>query len=495
MQPANCTKAWARDFCCAGCAAAARWILGSQLGDYYELRTQVAGRAQTDATDLAAWDDEALLATHARNVPGGREIVLLTDGMRCAACAWLIDRALVREPGVNEVSANAVTGRIRIAWNPAAGRLSQALARLLALGYRPFLAGDAGREQARRSERRRWLLRTGLAGLGTMQAMMLAEALYLDSTGSMPDPTRDFFRWITFLIATPVVFYSGWPFLAGAWRELRSRALGMDVLIASSTLLAWGASTFETVRGGAHVWFDAAVMFVFLLLVARLLEQQARALANSRVDALARAQPLLAVRETEGQATESVPVSRLRTGDVLRVAPGETVPADGLLRDQPAAFSESLLTGESRPVMHQPGDRIFAGTLCPDRVTRIEVVATGQSTRIAGLSRLVQQAQETRPRIARLADRIASRFVLALFALALLTWLVWLRLDPSARVRDHAGDAGDQLPLRAVLVDSCRARSHPRNARETRRARRAGRGARNARAGHRHRVRQDRHAG
>src|SRR3546814_7346959 len=109
-----------------------------------------------------------------------------------------------------------------------------------------------------------------------MQAMMCAEALYLDFNNEMPLTTRDFFRWITLLVSSPVVFYSGWPFIAGMARELRGRRLGMDTLIASATLLAYGASLVETIRGGVHVWYDAAVMFVFFLLVARMLEQRAR---------------------------------------------------------------------------------------------------------------------------------------------------------------------------------------------------------------------------
>ena len=109
--------------------------------------------------------------------------------------------------------------------------------------------------------------RLGVAGLGAMQAMMYAEALYLDTAGEMSAATRDFFRWITFLVSTPVVFYAGWPFLEGMARELRSRRLGMDTLVAGSTLLAYFASLIETLRGGVHVWFDAAVMFVFLSLI------------------------------------------------------------------------------------------------------------------------------------------------------------------------------------------------------------------------------------
>ena len=200
-------------FCCTGCAAAARWIADADLGDYYRLRQTDAARVGTEAIDYAAWDRADLLAEHSTSVDGGREITVLTDGMRCAACAWLIDRALTREPGVREIAANAITGRIRIVWDDARTPLSALLSRLASLGYRPSLATGEAHEQARRRERNRWLLRLGVAGLGSMQAMMFAEALYLDTAGEMPLPTRDFFRWITFLVSTPVVFYAGWPFI------------------------------------------------------------------------------------------------------------------------------------------------------------------------------------------------------------------------------------------------------------------------------------------
>src|SRR3546814_4351041 len=221
--------------------------------------------------DFSAWDRDDPLHEHVHAVEGGPETTLLTDGMRCAACAWLVDRALRREPGVLDTSANAVTGRIRIAWDPAQAVLSTLLQRIAALGYRPYLSGGEAREQARRTERNRWLLRLGIAGLGTKQAMMLAEALYLDFNNEMPLATRDFFRWITLLVSSLVVFYSGWPFIAGMARELRGRRLGMDTLIASAPLLAWGASLVETIRGGVPVWYDAAGMFVCFLLVAWML--------------------------------------------------------------------------------------------------------------------------------------------------------------------------------------------------------------------------------
>ncbi|HEY4560005.1 MAG TPA: heavy metal translocating P-type ATPase, partial [Lysobacter sp.] len=420
-----------RAFCCDGCAAAAQWIRESNLDDYYRLRSEHASRVGSEPADFAVWDRDDVVAGHARDIDGGREITLLTDGMRCAACAWLIDRALSREPGVLEASANAVTGRIRLVWNPKKTALSAALRRLALLGYRPYLAAGIADEDARRRARNRSLLRIGLASLGAMQAMMFGEALYLDTAGTMAVATRDFLRWITFLVSTPVVFYAGWPFLEGAWRELRHRRLGMDVLVATSTLLAYVASVVETVRGGAHVWYDAAVMFVFLLLGARTLEQHARAAANAQVDALARARPVLATRELDGGTHETVPVAALRVGDIACIAAGEPVPADGALLDADARFEEALLTGEPHPVERHEGDVVYAGTICRDRPARIRVTRTGSDTRLSELTRLVEQAQAHRPRLAQVADRIAGVFVVAMLLVAGATFIGWRLHDPS----------------------------------------------------------------
>ena len=432
-------------YCCHGCAAAAEWIAGAELEGYYRLRSAGGTRVGDELPDLAVWDRADVQAEHSRPVEGGREITLLTDGMRCAACAWLIDRALRREPGVLDCGANAVTGRIHISWDPARTALSAPLQRLAMLGYRPYLAGSVEAERERTRERRRWLLRLGIAGLGTLQAMMLAEALYLDFDSTMPVATRDFFRWLTFLLSTPVVFYSGWPFLSGAMRELRERRLGMDVLISSSVLLAYFASLWETIRGGEHVWYDAAVMFVFLLLAARMLEQRARAVASAQVDALARARPAFATRERADGSRETVPLAALQAGDLACVAAGESVPADGTLLDAEAWFEEALLTGESAPVRKLAGDPVYAGTVCRERPARLQVTCTGAATRISQLARLVEQAQAHRPALARTADRIGSRFVLLLLPVAAAVFAWWWYHEPARAL---------EVTL-ALLVISC----------------------------------------
>ena len=429
--------------CCIGCAAAARWIGEAGLDDYYRLRDKCAPRPDATAPDFRAWTHPEIVAQHVVAVEGGLELTVLTDGMRCAACAWLIDQSLRRLRGVLDAGANAITGRVRFVWDPAVIELPRILTQLHTLGFAPYLTHSAADEAARRATRRRDLLRLGVAGLGTMQAMMLAEAVYLDRAGEMAVATRDFFRWVTFLVSTPVVFFSGWPFLQGLARELRARHWGMDTLVGSSVLLAYGASLVETLRGGPQVWFDAAVMFILFLLIARQLERWARERARAHVDLLARARPVLVVRETP-EGREHVPASAIAIDDVLHVAPGESVPADGVVLEG-GEFDESLLTGEPLPVAKLAGVGVLAGSTCMHAAVRIRVTAVGQHTYLSFLQRLIERAQGERPPSAQLADRVASVFVPTLLLIASGVFAAWWQLDPARA-----------FPIAlAVLVVSC----------------------------------------
>lgn len=439
-----------RQVCCSGCAAAAQWIRDAGLGDYYRLRQADGQRVDQSRDDYRVWDRTDVQHGHVIDGRHGKEITVVVEGMRCAACAWLIDRALMQCPGVQSVSANAVTGRVQLGWDAQQTQLSSVLSRLAGLGYRPHLARGESAERERRRERSVLIARLGVAALGAMQAMMFAEALYLDSAREMAPATRDFFRWITFLVATPVVFYSGWPFLSGMVRELRQHRAGMDTLIASSVLLAYGASLVETLRGGAQVWFDAAVMFVLFLLAARLLERLARQRASAQLDTLARAQPALAWRERpddagNGSRREQVPVSALDVGDIVQVATGDAIPADGCVLDDAIDVDEALLTGESVAVSKPVGAEVLAGSLCRQRSARIEVTRTGSNTRLSQLTRVVERASAQRPRAAQWADVVAGRMVAFLFLFAIAVFVYWL---PSG-----AGHAFE-IAL-AVLVVSC----------------------------------------
>lgn len=433
-----------QSFCCTGCSAATLWINDAGLSDYYELRTQQAPKANVDSIDLAAWDHPDTLAKHARVSDAGNDIIISVQGMHCAACAWLIDRALSKQIGVSEVSVNAVTGRLHLRWQQKVTPLSSLITCLQRLGYRAFLTRGSELEQSREKEKKQLLLRIGLAALVAMQTMMFAEALYLDTANAMPVGTRDLFRWLCFITATPVVFYSGMPFIKGMWNECKQKTLGMDFLAASSILLAYFGSLYQTLIGGQHVWYDAAVMFVLFLLVARFLEYRTRQIAYEQSDTLARAQPCLAnvIRDEKNIA---IPVDQLKADDVLCINPGESVAADGTLLSEAAAFDESLLTGEASPVMKHKGDFVFAGSIGSLQSARLRVTKAGRDTGLSQLLYRVESAQLKKSGVVHYAETIARYFVLGILLITAMVYFYWLQAD-AARAFEIA---------LAVLVVSC----------------------------------------
>ncbi len=415
-----------RAFCCTGCRAAAEWLHQGGLADYYTLRSESTGRVDA-VQDFGDWDSAGFRRLYVHEIDGQSECDLSIGNIRCAACAWLIDRIGQQMPGVSSISVDPATTHARVRFDPARTPLSAIAARLAAIGYAPRVVQDP--VDAKR-ERRQSLKRLVVAGLGAMQAMMFTEALYWGA-GELDVGTRDFFRIIAMLVATPVVFYSGFPFFRGAWRELSLRRPGMDVLVALSVGLAYVASMIETIRGGPVVYFDAAVMFVALLGGARHVETIARNRATERLQLIAAAQHQHADRVDEHGHTTAVALSELRPGEHIRVPSGESVPVDGRLRSASARVDESLLTGEAEPVQRASGDTVLAGSIALDAPLLLEVVAVGTATRLGQLrarigSGLHQQASSTE-----LGQRIAARFTLAMLAIAALTGLYWLQTDAS----------------------------------------------------------------
>ncbi len=416
--------------CCPGCKAAAEWIEHLGLGDYYRLRSEPALRT-SEQDDYAAWDRPALRRLHVRTAAADRaEVVVLVDGLRCSACAWLIERAMRAMPGIHDVGVNALARRVVLDFNPAQLALSTMLEALARLGYRPHPLTADMIDSQRQRESRAALKRLVVAGLGTMQAMMMAVALYAGVFDGIDPSVREFFRWLGFLVATPVVMYSAQPFFRGAWREWRTRHLSMDTPVALAIALIYLASLVGVFVGGHEIYFDSVCMFVLFLLVGRHLALRARHRASDVVDALARLQPVLADRR-EGDVFVSVAVHELEAGDIVRVANGTAVPADGELIGPRCRVDESMLSGESRAVGREPGQGVIAGSLIVDGPVEIRVQRIGADTVLAGIVRMVTRAASERPKIARLADARATLFVVRVLCVTLITALVWAWFDPS----------------------------------------------------------------
>jgi Cu2+-exporting ATPase len=439
-----------RRFCCTGCLAIALTIHEAGLDAFYASRTSVSAKPREDAGDdeWTRYDDAAVPAGFVREVDAERaEASLLLDGMSCGACIWLIEAWLLRQPGIERARVNFSTRRAQVVWKRGEASLATVLRAIVAIGYRACPYDPGRRETVARRERRSLLARMAVALLAMMQVMMFAVPAYLSGDELAPE-ARMLLDWASFTLTLPVLLYSAAPIFRNALRDVRMRSPGMDVPVALGLGAAFVASTWSTLIAGGPVYYDSVTMFVALLLVARYVELVARHRAGDAIEAVARHRPTLAERIAGWPAdrgTGTVPAATLARGDHVLVRPGATVPADGDIVDGSSHVQEQMLTGESEPRARSTGQRVLAGAVNGESPLVVRVTAAGAATQLAAVLRLTGEAADARPRVARLADRVATWFVGALLLLALVAACTWWLVEPTRALAVTV----------AVLVVSC----------------------------------------
>lgn len=268
-------------FCCHGCKAVCETILQEGLSGFYHHRSApaITPKPLEDSlvSQLRLYDHQRLQQSFVHRRPDGLPSAqLLIEGITCAACIWLIEKHLGKQPGVISINVNHTTQRASLVWDPQQTTLSNLLIAIAELGYqaRPFEPNTL--EQSLRAEQKRAIIRLCVAGMGALQGMMLAVPLYFGVIHDVTPQFQEFFRWLSLLVATPVVFYSAQPFFRAALRDIRFRHLTMDVPVSLAIALAYSASAWVTIAGGRHVYFDSVCMFTFFLSLGRFLEMRAR---------------------------------------------------------------------------------------------------------------------------------------------------------------------------------------------------------------------------
>jgi P-type Cu2+ transporter len=371
-----------REFCCAGCEAVARTIAGAGFERYYETRTAAAERpSQRNPIEE----------------PAGSEASLILEHVRCAACLWLIEQVLRRHPGVTHASVNYATQRAQVSWDAEKASLAAIVESIRSVGYDACPYDPRKQDEVERLERRTALWRLFVAGFGAMQVMMYAFPAYVDEVG--PEVAQ-VMRWASLLITLPVLVFSCAPFFSGAAREAAQRRIGLDTPIALGLGFGFAASAWATVSGWGEVYFDSISMLAFLLLGARYLERAARRRAARALD------PLL----KWGNARTYSP------NQVVSIAPGERIPADGVVLEGASSADESLLTGESRPVPKRAGDELVGGSVNLEQPLVMRVTRAGADTRAAAIARLAERGAASKPRMVETAERVARE----------LTWVIVL---------------------------------------------------------------------
>ena len=410
-------------FCCRGCQGVYRIISGAGLGQFYEQRTWDE-KGVPGGVFESEFDEEALSSHIISQNDGCSEITALIDGIRCASCIWLLEKIVKKQKGVLSFRINYGTHQAVIKFNPQETSSGTIFRSISQLGYLPLPYSFGTAQLSALQEKKALLVRFGTAAFLSMQLMGFSFALYAGFFHSIAPEMRLIFQYFSALVATPVVFYSGWPFLIGAWRNLVNRSASMDLLISLGVLSAYCYSIYA-LANDAEVYFDTAAMIITLILLGRIFESSARHRAISSVEKLLRLAPDSATKICGGK-TQTVPSSNLLPKDNILVKAGERVPVDCILVEGETEFDESSITGESMPVLRKENDEIIAGTLNLISSVTLRVEKKASESFIARMAKLVEEAQSRQAPIQSIADRVATYFVPVVTLIAFSTWYYWL---------------------------------------------------------------------
>ncbi|MCG8428967.1 MAG: heavy metal translocating P-type ATPase [Chromatiales bacterium] len=408
---------------CAACSTRLEKVLNRQQG-IATASVNLANNSaavEFDSKTLSVTDIAAAIAKAGFAVP--RETYEFNIiGMTCAACSTRLEKVLSRQPGVEEASVNLATERASVT-GPAGSLSAQALIQAVAkTGFTATPVQNEAEQLAaaqKQAEARNRAEMIKLIAAVVLTLPLALPMLFMPLGMDLMLPPL-----LQFLLATPVQFWIGWRFYEGAFKSLRGGAGNMDVLVVMGTSAAWGLSTWVTLKGGGHLYFEASAMVITLVLFGKWMEGRAKASAASAIRALMALRPEVATVERAGVLTE-IPAEQVRVGDIVVVKPGERIPVDGLVIEGSSQIDESLITGESLPVLRAVGDKVTGASVNGDGLLRVETTQVGAESTLSRIIRLVVTAQASKAPVQKLVDRISEIFVPIVAVIALGTFLAW----------------------------------------------------------------------
>ena len=368
------------------------------------------------------------------------------DGMWCASCSILVEQVLTRMPGILGAQIDFATSTALVAMDAATTSSTDVEKAITKLGYSAKERNLS--EDDLEFDRDRGLLRRfGVSLILTIFVMMFSVPIWSGYLPQFPPMLRDSLEYGLWALATPTIFFSGWPFLRGAWSSLRHGVPTMDLLIAIGSLSAYGYSIYTIFAHGTYLYFDTSTMFITFLLLSRNLEVGTRNRAAGVVRMLAKLDVKSAWVMLDGQ---EIPrdIGQVLVNDAVIVRPGEKVPVDGTVINGYSAVNEAFLTGEAIPVDKKPGDIVYAGTLNTTGRVVVKTLRVADDTILAQTARFVKAAQGAQGQWRKLADRVLRVFVPVVLVFGLATFVYWDRIA-------HAGTALGLLNMVAVFVIAC----------------------------------------
>ncbi|QKQ24528.1 heavy metal translocating P-type ATPase [Candidatus Ruthia endofausta] len=417
-----------KDFCCVGCASVCQTIYLSGLGFFYHQQTNSLLPVVDLEYPVEFYDADAFQQPFLEPFDEGvKTITLISNSIHCAACVWLIERAIGVLGGVVWVRVSLTDKRIRLSWADADIQLSVIMQRLAGLGYAAMPYEQNMAESIANKANKAMLYRISFSAFTMMNLLWISIAMY---TGAADGKYHNYFQWLGFSLATPTLFYAGMPFLKNAYFGLKNRFMNMDVPISIGALSTYFYSVYVLLGLSTknEVYFDTVVNFIFVILIGRYLESSAKKSTLSASSALQQLQPKVAYVISKGEE-KITPVGTIKMDETVLIKPTERLAVDGIVLSGDSEVDESLLTGESLLVRKQSGDEVFAGSVNASGSLMIKVTKTLKNSALGQIVSLVENTQYNKNSIICTLDKIIPYFVGTTIFLAIATFIYWYPYD------------------------------------------------------------------
>lgn len=413
-------------FCCKGCQGIFHLLKDEGLESFYTKMGDTHLTPPAEVFESSANFDSSVFYDQfvTLNKEGLCEVSLVIEGIHCAACVWLNEKALHKMDGVIEAHINYTNNKAKVVWNDNVVKLSSIIDMIRAVGYNAFVYDASLQEVRANKERKEYYLRMAVATAVTMNMMWVAIAQYGGYFTGMTQEIKTILNFAEWFLATPVLFYSGWIFYRGAYYGLKNKAVTMDLLVVTGSTLAYVYSIYITVLEKGEAYFDSVAMIITFVLFGKFLEVLSRKNAADTLDAMSKHIPSV-VSVVRGDEIVEMSVSQVKVGEILRVACGERAALDGEVTSGEGNFDESSLTGESNPVYKRPSDTIISGTTSIDAILLYRATKDFAHSTYSHLVQLLEGAMSQKPHIEQLANRLSQHFSSTILFLAIATFWGW----------------------------------------------------------------------
>ncbi len=413
-------------FCCNGCQGVFHLLSDSGLESFYEktanikLTPQTAQYNDSENFNSPAFYDRFVTT----NSEGFQEVSLVIEGIHCAACVWLNEKALHKMDGVIEAHINYTNNKARITWADHTVKLSKIIDMIRAVGYNAFPYDPTSQELSANKQRKDYYLRMAVATFASMNIMWVAVAQYAGYFTGITQDIKTILNVAEWVLATPVLFYSGWVFFKGAYYGIKNRVVNMDILVATGALLTYVYSIYITLLEDGEAYFDSVAMIITFVLFGKFLEVLSKKNAADALDIMSKQIPA-EISVIDNGEMRLMNISDVEVGAIVLLKAGEKIAIDGEVIEGEGSVDESSITGESDPIFKQKGDSLVSGTTSIDAVLQYQTTKDFAHSTISNLVSLLENSMSKKPKIEQMANRLSEHFSTTILALSFLTFLVW----------------------------------------------------------------------